>query len=149
MKTSVLIRNGKQERPMLSVLIRYGIGSIDKYGRGRWINPMDLSKIEDNMLADPTCTVGSANMWVQGTCIHNQVSFMDFKFKIHEDKLLEISSSLSLLLGKKFTPYDAYRICITGTALDPMDPEIGVECIKDALNEKKEKIMEVYHSGNY
>lgn len=75
----VLIRNGKHMRPMLAVLERYGIGSIDGYNRGRWITEKDLPAIEQQMLGHRHIDVGNGVIYVQGTNQHNHVSNTDFK----------------------------------------------------------------------
>ena len=78
----ILIHDGKHERPLLSVLIRYGIGSIDKYGRGRWIGSSDLPKIKECMMNDSTYRNWYGDLMVDGSCIHNQVTYSDFVKKI-------------------------------------------------------------------
>jgi len=88
-KNCVLVRNGRHMRPMLDVLTRYGIGSIDQYGRGRWISEKDIPSILDHMRSDPTaiwfcgqcrCEADKpgAYCYVDGTNRHNQVSIGDF-----------------------------------------------------------------------
>lgn len=79
---NVLIHGYKHEKPMLSVLIRYNIGSIDKYDRGRWIGSSDLPKIKEHMLVDPSYRDWYGDPMVDGSCIHNQITFSDFVKKI-------------------------------------------------------------------
>lgn len=74
-----LVRNGRHQRPMLSVLERYGIGDIDGYGRGRWITIRDLSGIQSCMEADPNRIVYPDDIFVPGTNQHNHVSMSDFQ----------------------------------------------------------------------
>ena len=79
---NVLVHGYKHEKPMLSVLIRYNIGSIDKYDRGRWIGKSDLPKIKECMLSDPSYRNWYGDIMVDGSCIHNQVFYSDFVKKI-------------------------------------------------------------------
>ena len=80
-----LVRKNRHMGPMHAVLTRYGIGIEDKFGRGIWILESDLPQIEAAMRKDPTfCVVGGNYGWpkelcVNGTNIHNQVLFRDFK----------------------------------------------------------------------
>lgn len=74
-----LIRNGRHQRPMLSVLERYGIGDPDGYGRGRWITIRDLAGIQRSMEADPRRIVRPDDVFVPGTNQHNHVSLSDFQ----------------------------------------------------------------------
>lgn len=88
-RSSILVRDGRHTRPMLVVLERYGIGNVDKYGRGRWINKSMLPKILDCMKADKSYR---HIMWkdrhgniefedhcvIIGTCINNYVSYDEF-----------------------------------------------------------------------
>lgn len=76
---SVLVRNGKHQRPMLAVLKRYGIGTQDKFDRGLWISKSDLPKIENGMKADKTAFDFHGRTLVDGTNHHNQVELQDFK----------------------------------------------------------------------
>lgn len=78
----VLIHGYKHERPMLAVLIRYNIGSIDKYDRGRWITEKDLPKIREAMSRDSSYRDWYGDPMVDGTCIHNQVTFSEFVHKL-------------------------------------------------------------------
>ena len=82
MKDAVLVRNGRHMRPLLAVLLRYGIGLHDKYDRGLWISETDLPRIKEHMASDPTghdvMWNGKAFRFVRGTNIHNDVQFSDF-----------------------------------------------------------------------
>lgn len=78
----VLIHGYKHEKPMLSVLIRYDIGSIDKYDRGRWITENDLENLHEHMLLDPSYRNWYGDPMVDGSCIHNQVTFSEFVHKL-------------------------------------------------------------------
>ena len=78
----VLIHAYKHERPLFAVLIRYNIGSIDKYDRGRWITEKDLPKIREAMSRDSSYRDWYGDPMVDGTCIHNQVTFSEFVHKL-------------------------------------------------------------------
>ena len=80
MKNKILVRNGQHMRPMLEVLNRYDIGSIDEYGRGRWLHINDLQNLYSSMLQDRTVYKACVPEWVgvQGTNIHNMTRFGSF-----------------------------------------------------------------------
>ena len=80
----VLVRNGRHERPMLTVLKRYGIGTPDKFDRGLWISENDLQKIESGMKTDKTAFNFYGRTLVDGTNHHNQVELMDFENLFNE-----------------------------------------------------------------
>ena len=73
-----LVRNGRHMRPMLAVLERYNIGTVDGSGRGRWISERDIPVIRRRMEEDPTRIVNEGYIFVQGTCIHNHVIISDY-----------------------------------------------------------------------
>ena len=78
----VLVRDGHHMRPMLAILIRHNLGSLDQYGRGRWISEKDLPAILDAIRCDPTARRGGTaeDMWLcQGTNRHNAVWFSEFR----------------------------------------------------------------------
>ena len=74
----VLVKNGNHQRPMLAVLDRYNIGSLDKYGRGRWISVNDLPDISDRFDADKTAIRYPETVFVMGTNRHNYVNLDEF-----------------------------------------------------------------------
>lgn len=49
---SILIRDRSHQCQLVAVLLRYGIGSVDKYGRGVWISYTDLDSIASRMETD-------------------------------------------------------------------------------------------------
>lgn len=79
----VLVRNTGRHRLLEAVLERYGIGMADDHGRGRWITPADLVRIQNCMEEDITVSRGVYNgtqyLFVQGTSPHNHVHLADFK----------------------------------------------------------------------
>ena len=54
-KQVIVTGNGKHMRPLLCVLERYGIGTVDKYARGVWLSQDDLQRLLKTMLKDKTC----------------------------------------------------------------------------------------------
>ena len=78
----ILVRDGKHMRPMLAVLKRADIGSVDSYGRGRWIAESDLPAILDAIRSHPMARRAGAADWdwlCPGTNQHNSARFSDFK----------------------------------------------------------------------
>lgn len=76
---SVLVRNGRHQRPMAAVLSRYKLGVKDQYGRGVWLSEAELCCLKEEMKLDETRILQGAEVYVQGTNIHNHVSFSDFE----------------------------------------------------------------------
>lgn len=76
-----LVKNGHHMKPMLAVLVRYGIGTEDQYDRGRWITKKDLVAIYQGMMADETLLRrhDAGDPIVMGTNIHNYVRYTDFE----------------------------------------------------------------------
>lgn len=75
---SVLVRNGRHQRPMVAVLRRYGIGTPDGFNRGLWITEEDLTAIRKGMEADPSLIRREQHLFVRGSNIHNYVGICDF-----------------------------------------------------------------------
>ncbi len=77
----VLVRNGRHMRPMLAVLTRNRIGSLDKYYRGRWIEKSDLPSILNAIRNDRSalrCGAAEDDWCCNGTNIHNAAYYYDF-----------------------------------------------------------------------
>ena len=77
--SEILISFHRHKGQMARVLERYGIGSLDKYGRGIWVNRDDLPAIEAAMEAYPTRIVHGERIFVQGSNKHNHVELADFR----------------------------------------------------------------------
>lgn len=76
---SVLVKYGRHQRPMAAVLNRYKLGTEDQYGRGVWFSEADLYCLKEEMKLDNTRILQGAEIYVQGTNMHNHVSFSDFE----------------------------------------------------------------------
>ena len=76
-----LIRNGRHMRPMLAVLERNGLGSVDALkdgtSRGRWITEADLPAIRAAIIKEG-CSFNDGDALCDGANIHNTVYFRDF-----------------------------------------------------------------------